>query len=188
MINTLFVFVTVATIVLGAALNEATAGVGIRPILKPGYKTPRYVVTGFGTGPIIVDRIRVERGTNERVNVTIYTGKEQKTLSSPSVEFEGGRLLPSSKLGIEWNGKSYSSAVFEKWKRKESLPGGTQQTPEQLQKALSIIFSADDKGKTDEHSELHGHIAHAHHHHDLSSQDDSRCKKETGERCEESQR
>lgn len=187
MMNIFLVIVTVATIVLGTALSEATAGVGIRPIFKPGYKTPRYVVTGFGTGPIIVDRVRVERGTNGRVNVTIYTGKEQKTLSSPSVDFEGGRLLPSLKLGIEWNGKSYSSAVFEKWKIKEGLPGGTQQTPEQLQKALSIIFSAHEKGKTGEHSELHGHIAHAHHH-DLSSQDDSRCDKETGERCEESQR
>lgn len=180
MARILLMIASLASLLVCLAVSDAEAAVLIKPIVKPGFKVPRYAVTGQGRHPLIGDRITVESGATGQLKVTVHRGKDKKTINSPSVELEGNRISPAGRQGIELNGNTYSSAVLEKpkWKSKgQSTQDASSQT------YYKIVLESGEEKKTAEQHPIHGHIEIAHSK-DKSSGDD--CKQQKTEQCEQS--
>ena len=180
MARILLMIASLASLLVCLAVSDAESAVLIKPIVKPGFKGPRYAVTGQGRQPLIGDRITVESGATGQLKVTVHRGKDKKTINSPSVELEGNRISPAGRQGIELNGNTYSSAVLEKpkWKSKgQSTQDASSRTYYKI-----VLEGGEEKNPTEQHP-IHGHIEIAHSK-DKSSGDD--CKEQKTEQCEQS--
>ena len=70
MARILLMIASLASLLVCLAVSDAESAVLIKPIVKPGFKGPRYAVTGQGRQPLIGDRITVESGaTGDRKSV-----------------------------------------------------------------------------------------------------------------------
>lgn len=178
MARTLLMIASLASLLVCLAVSNVEAGVLIKPIVKPGFKVPRYAVTGQGRQPLIGDRITVESGATGQLKVTVHRGKDKKTMNSPSVEIEGNLISAAGRQGIELNGNTYSSAILEKpkWKSK----GQTTQDTSPRTKYKIVLEGGEEKTHAEQHP-IHGHIEIAHSK-DKSSGDD--CKEQKTEQCE----